>query len=499
MANGVYVRRDIWALDLQSNDPPWEPYSLGYARAIGVMKQRDPDDPTSLSYQAAMHGSYTQPADPLWNGCQHGSWFFLPWHRMYIWYFERIARAIVLQAGGPADWGLPYWNYTDGPPGSAALPRVFSTPTLPDGTENPLHVPDGNRAAWTNGGTALPGAMTTTVQTMQSTSFSPGFGGLPKDPVHFGSPHGLLESQPHDNIHVALGGNATQVGCQEGWMIDPNCAALDPIFYLHHSNIDRLWVEWLAQGSGRANPSQPQWTGASFSFYDENKNQEGKTCGEVGDIAGMDYVYDDMPAILPVTPGNGAETPPVEEEPARGAAQYSQRAAASGAEAELPKRPGAGPEIASGGGTRLGAEPSVVSLDAPAGAPPILEAARAATEAEGPRIYLHLEDVHTDALPGIVWEVRVDPDGSGGNPEESVGTISFFGRGHAHGEDAGAQAPGVTGERFIFDITEAVRRLEETGRWDESKITVSFHPAMPEGYDEDVPPVSIGRIYITHG
>jgi tyrosinase len=27
-------------------------------------------------------------SDPLWSNCQHGSWFFLAWHRMYLRAFD---------------------------------------------------------------------------------------------------------------------------------------------------------------------------------------------------------------------------------------------------------------------------------------------------------------------------------------------------------------------------------------------------------------------------
>jgi hypothetical protein len=91
-------------------------------------------------------------------------------------------------------------------------------------------------------------------------------------------------------------------------------------------------------------------------------------------------------------------------------------------------------------------------------------------------------------------------DGSGGGPDEAVGAVSFFGRGHAHGDDPAEQIPGVKGERFIFDITDIVSMLEAAGRWDETRTTVSFHPALPEGYSaERAPAVRIGRVYVTHG
>jgi hypothetical protein len=100
----LYVRQDLWALETANSQDFWDPVSLAYAKAVGVMQSRQPDDPTSWAYQANIHGTYTQPpAGVDWNQCQHGSWFFLPWHRMYIYWFERIVRAIVVQQGGPAD------------------------------------------------------------------------------------------------------------------------------------------------------------------------------------------------------------------------------------------------------------------------------------------------------------------------------------------------------------------------------------------------------------
>ena len=57
----------------------------------------------------------------FWNQCQHGSWYFLPWHRGYLLAFEANIRAAVVQLGGPDDWALPYWNYFK--PGSVSRCR----------------------------------------------------------------------------------------------------------------------------------------------------------------------------------------------------------------------------------------------------------------------------------------------------------------------------------------------------------------------------------------
>src|SRR5262249_3678134 len=128
---------------------------LWYSRAVGIMQQRKFVDPTSWRFQAAVHDydpgtdpnlSAGDPAPPgsLLNQygkpCQHSSWFFLPWHRMYLYFFEQIVAAAVVQAGGPADWSLPFWDYSASD-AARSLPWAFGQPTWPGGETNYLYVP----------------------------------------------------------------------------------------------------------------------------------------------------------------------------------------------------------------------------------------------------------------------------------------------------------------------------------------------------------------------
>src|SRR5262245_65751523 len=108
------------------------------------MQARQPDEPTSWAYQAAVHGAPAgMPRDQFVDQCQHNTWFFLSWHRMYLLFFERIVRAALDEVPEVSDetrasWALPYWNYDRGG-GTAALPPAFRAPTLADGeTANPL-------------------------------------------------------------------------------------------------------------------------------------------------------------------------------------------------------------------------------------------------------------------------------------------------------------------------------------------------------------------------
>src|SRR5262245_24057942 len=85
--DGVYLRREINTLALDG------PEIAAFRKGVQVMKSRPASDPTSWIYQANIHGTYDKPALPAWNTCQHGNYFFAPWHRMYVYWFERIVRA----------------------------------------------------------------------------------------------------------------------------------------------------------------------------------------------------------------------------------------------------------------------------------------------------------------------------------------------------------------------------------------------------------------------
>jgi len=93
-------------------------------------------------------------------------------------------------------------------------------------------------------------------------------------------------------------------------MGDPNTSARDPIFYLHHANIDRLWKRWLDRGSGRQDPTGDQvWMNTMFTFFDEKGQQVQKTGKDILDTVGqLNYCYDDDPGCLIQTPPSAAIT-----------------------------------------------------------------------------------------------------------------------------------------------------------------------------------------------
>jgi Common central domain of tyrosinase/Polyphenol oxidase middle domain len=281
VASGQQVRKSIFALD------PNGPEVTSLRKGVQVMQGRtDPTDPTSWAFQANIHG--TSVSNPLaaWNQCQHRSFYFFSWHRMYLYYFERILRA----AAGDPSLTLPYWNYTDDPhvQNPNQLPLAFRQP---QDASNPLYF--SNRAGPMNDGSGfLPAADVNTSIALALIPFEGpnpiAFGGgAEPQPAQFGLLEGALENTPHDQVHVDVG------GC----MADVLCSANDPIFFLHHANIDRLWNRWIALGGGRQDPTTDTvWMTTVFTFYDENKHQVQLTGKDILDtVKQLNYCYDDDP------------------------------------------------------------------------------------------------------------------------------------------------------------------------------------------------------------
>jgi tyrosinase len=316
----VRTRTEIRALGAT-----WNPTMLWYAKAVGELNSRPLTSKLSWLYLAAMHGFDQQewtgykiiPAhvalppgaeqDAYWSQCQHQSWYFLPWHRAYLWTFEDVLRDwITAQPGAPQDWALPYWNYSATPsaanPDPLAIPDAFLADTLPDGTANPLRI-----EARFGAGVAAPDAVLT--KTLLHVHFIgaagdgtiPGFGGPTTTFSHSGDDGGWLEDQPHNPVHVDVGGQDDSG--EGGLMTDPRTAAVDPVFWVHHANIDRLWEVWLRRDAQDANPTDAAWlngpTDQKFKLYDAQGADRPCNPKDVIGMVGNVYDYDDLSDPVP--------------------------------------------------------------------------------------------------------------------------------------------------------------------------------------------------------
>ena len=257
------VRKDVWQLPANDKTLFW------YGEAITVLKAKPIADLASWWSLAAMHGidrqlwidlnylapDATLPFDPdvegFWNQCQHGSWYFLSWHRAYLAAFEAIVLDAIVKKGGPSDWALPYWNYDPTKPDTLKFPTAFASEFLDDGSKNPLWVKE-RYGRTGNGNITIRPTDVPVAQLWEEPEFfnepedlPNSFGGTRTAFQHGGRGSGLLEQRPHGPVHVFVGG--TKEGTDpdilknNGLMAMFETAGLDPIFWLHHSNIDRLW------------------------------------------------------------------------------------------------------------------------------------------------------------------------------------------------------------------------------------------------------------------
>jgi tyrosinase len=477
MAAQVRVRRDIWSLEESQS---WHPITRAYALAVEAMQARDDDDPTSWQYQAHVHGMPDGGQPDRFRGqCQHNSWFFLPWHRLYLYWFEQIVLAAV-QAHPDVDddtkaaWALPYWNYTPGGD-RATLPAAFREETLPDdpGTANPLFV--ANRNQFINDGEELDPRATRVAEALAETQFSlprpaGGFGGAATGFNHFDqSPNafpGMLEQTPHNDVHSEVGGD----------MGGFDTAGLDPVFWMHHANIDRLWVVWLGQGQ-RDNPDAAgNWGTTASAFHDAGGGEvEGDASGVLDTAADLGYEYEDTRPPAPDRRSRGRRVPsePPPDQPAElvGATED--------------------PVELTGGTKRV-----TLSVGEPSGP------ARRRGGGEPERVYLSVEGIEGERQPGVTYAVYVNlPDDADDDAVEGhyVGNVSFFGIERTGRVDTD---PAGHGMARSFDITGLVSELRDADRWDPDDVAVTFMPlrrgsrrrrgaAEPE---EEGPPVKVGRI-----
>jgi hypothetical protein len=208
----------------------------------------------------------TPDENTTWCTCEHGTVQFLTWHRMYLYYFEKVLQA----AAGDPKLRLPYWDYeTDG-----HIPAAYRSPTyvLNGATvPNPLFI--ANRKSTLNAGTAtLTAAVVSTAGAMPATSYAP-----------FNS---AIEQTPHGAVHCATGVG----GCPTGYMGAVPAAGNDPIFYSHHANIDRLYECWLKVNPAQRLPSGATLT-ANFSFIDGAGNLVTRQVADMKTVQQLGYNY----------------------------------------------------------------------------------------------------------------------------------------------------------------------------------------------------------------
>ena len=403
---------------------------------VTAMQARPATDPTSWTYQAGIHGAFgTQRA--LYGTCEHGSLHFLSWHRFYLYYFERILRA----ASGSPDLMLPYWDWT----ANRALPAAFRD----NSGGNPLFV--SNRNAAVNTGSQLPASAVATAGVLANGTFNP-----------FSS---SLEGSPHGTVHTSVGGGMSLF----------ETAGLDPIFWLHHCNVDRLWEAWLAQGGGRANPTGATWRNREFSFFDRDGAQRTVRAGNaLATCSAFGYNYTGN-RLMPIVFSQILATP------------------LSDVLAQQIRTPRGAVDTAPS--LNLGVRTASATLALP-------KPARGAVPA---RTYLAFDDI-VAANPDGFYEIYLNPRGAEDKLDFTdasyAGNLSLFGLTERDQRSMHANHGAMAGQpaRRVFDITRKVAELAKGRGFDPAKLRVVLILQLPGGVPAagavDTPRVRIGRLRI---
>lgn len=177
----------------------------------------------NYQFMAGLHGL------PNPSNCPHHLPTFLPWHRLYLNQFESL-----LQRFDPSVT-LPYWDWTSEQAIAEGIPNLIADSTVSDRDSNDVNNPLAsavvgfqNRSTSRNPREArrlrfyADDVATAMAQNIFYTASA--------ETLDFTT---ALEA-PHDSFHDWVRGDMGRVAF----------SAYDPIFWLHHCNIDRLWAEW---------------------------------------------------------------------------------------------------------------------------------------------------------------------------------------------------------------------------------------------------------------
>ncbi|WVZ94655.1 hypothetical protein U9M48_040521 [Paspalum notatum var. saurae] len=319
-----------------------------YKEALAKMKALPKEHPLSFTEQAAIHEAYCDghyrfdPTNKDRPFDVHFSWIFAPWHRMYIYFYERALGQLI----GDDTFALPFWNWDH--PSGMVVPPIFR-----NAAANPLYDPNRNLdnldklcdldylTSLAKGGfTPLPFDQNTqspeykelvynNLAIMHQQQIRGGKGaraflgekfctaasekaqGLTSSELSAKKTkaQGTLERMAHTTLHVWAGRRlpaGTTCNAANGGVLGHDgsykcsndmgflgSAGRDPLFYSHHANVDRMWHIWSTKLGGHGFPD-PEWLDTSFVFYDgiENPQRVRIKFRDVLDAANMGYTYD---------------------------------------------------------------------------------------------------------------------------------------------------------------------------------------------------------------
>jgi len=300
-----YVRHEVHSVEAQKD-------LAALDKALKIMKSKDCSDPLSWYYQGAMHWipdtitnnafceSYHNVDDlkDAWDNCTHSpsgkeKLHFLVWHRLYIWHFEKIVRKL----SGYDEFTLPYWDYSGPNQNTKTLQEMFRTPGT--GMYEECRYDALNAGQPINGEIVRALDLTNLMQKTDYQSFCNQINMAPHGAMHdyIGAGNHTTDTLKFNN---PITGTITKTGLM-GWV---PTAGFDPVFWTHHSQIDRIWQQWTNSPNGKMvtieELKEIEWP---YTFFDENGKKITYTPEQVMEIIySMDYDFDDTKVKSKPTP-----------------------------------------------------------------------------------------------------------------------------------------------------------------------------------------------------
>ncbi|CAM6115745.1 unnamed protein product [Calypogeia fissa] len=255
-----------------------------YERAVELMRALPPEDPRSLVAQSKLHCAYCAGAYNQFNSSEglnvHMCFLDVPFHRWYLYFHERILASLL----GDDTFAMPYWAWDvqndEHNPQVNSIPSIYTNPnsSLYHEYRSKIHQPPHRADLQYFGYSAVNKNPHLLLQDNLYSMWMSMIGHVQTTEAFYGgkfsqgdgwsnSRTGEFEGGPHASIHWWTGDGDRGMSEDMGPAFS---AARDPIFFAHHSNVDRLWTMWKSWGG--QDFEDPDWLDAEFLFYDENSD-----------------------------------------------------------------------------------------------------------------------------------------------------------------------------------------------------------------------------------
>jgi len=268
--------RPLWSA-LSKSEKDRDEYLALLSRAYSNLASLPPSDKSSSTFQMWTHELFCgagrqramntgNPGADLQAGFDvHSNYYFLPWHRAFIFFHERLLQS---QLPHNPDFRLPVydWENTKGqdlPLYYAKLPMIYNTChplSLGFSSQSMPQVSQCQVQAWLVGDSIADFVGGPTCQSS-----------------------GAAAGGPHSYIHWFLG----------NLMYRMDTAAADPVFWAHHANVDRYWEHWARKYSGEHwfKTYESYWPKGYFYFYDKGGKPARISIRQMLDPAQLKYKY----------------------------------------------------------------------------------------------------------------------------------------------------------------------------------------------------------------